>query len=249
MRVVAPWAPEWTARGIKVVGCIEGEDCVDMNFKLIVFDWDGTLMDSEARIVSCIRSAFIELGEPPPSREAARDIIGLGLEEAMTLLWPDGTAQDRRRLVERYRYHFLVANETASSLFPGAREVVRQLEASGYLLAVATGKSRRGLDSALARTGLKGYFHATRCADETFSKPHPGMLRELMDELGVDARDTLMVGDSEYDMEMASNAGVSALAACYGVHAPERLLKHAPVHCVPSLQDIPAWLARGAAAA
>ena len=219
-----------------------------MNFKLIVFDWDGTLMDSEARIVSCIQSAFVDVGEEPPSREVARDVIGLGLEEAVTVLWPDGGVLQRRRVMDRYRYHFLVANETASSLFQGARQVIDVLGKRGYLLAVATGKSRRGLNSSLASTGLKDSFHATRCADETFSKPHPEMLLQLMDELGVDGSETLMVGDTEYDMQMASNAGASALAVCYGVHSPERLLRHRPLDCLRDLQEIPVWLAQSAAA-
>lgn len=188
-----------------------------MSFKLLVFDWDGTLMDSEARIVACIQSAFADLGEMPPPREVAREVIGLGLEEAMTMLWPDGSVVQRRELVDRYRFHFLGGNES-SSLFPGARELIEDLKQRGLLLAVATGKSRRGLESALASTGLRGHFHATRCADETFSKPHPEMLLQVMDELGAHRSETLMIGDTEYDMEMARNAGVAALAVAYGVH-------------------------------
>jgi phosphoglycolate phosphatase len=219
-----------------------------MKFKLIVFDWDGTLMDSEARIVSCIQAAFADIGESAPSREAARDVIGLGLEEAMTVLWPDGGVLQRRKLVDRYRYHFLGANETETSLFPGAREVLTVLEQRGHLLAVATGKSRRGLNTSLLRTGLMGRFHATRCADETFSKPNPEMLYQLMSALGVKGAETLMVGDTEYDMQMAANAGVSALAVCYGVHAPARLVRHRPLDCLHHLQEIPAWLEQSAAA-
>jgi phosphoglycolate phosphatase len=217
-----------------------------MPFKLIVFDWDGTLMDSEARIVSCIQAAFADVGEMPPPREAARDVIGLGLDEAMTVLWPDGEVDQRRRLVDRYRYHFLGANETEASLFPGARGLLEGLGDRGHLLAVATGKSRRGLEAALASTGLKRIFNATRCADETLSKPHPEMLLQLMNELGTAPSETLMVGDTEYDMQMARNAGVDALAVCYGVHAPERLQRHDPLDCVADLRDIPDWLARSA---
>jgi phosphoglycolate phosphatase len=218
-----------------------------MRFKLIVFDWDGTLMDSEARIVACIQNAFADVGAPPPSREAARDVIGLGLDEAMALLWPASGAERRQRLVDRYRHHFLVASEVPSALFPGARSVLEWFADRGYLLAVATGKSRRGLDAALKSTGLNGLFHASRCADETFSKPHPEMLLQLMDELGVAAADTLMVGDTEYDMEMARNAGASALGVCYGVHDRERLLRHRPLDCVATLFDIPTWFERGLA--
>jgi phosphoglycolate phosphatase len=217
-----------------------------MRFRLIVFDWDGTLMDSEARIVSCIQRAFVDVGRSPPSREAARNVIGLGLDEAMALLWPAGSAADRRHLIERYRHRFLAGKEAESSLFPGAHEALAWLSDQGYLLAVATGKSRRGLDAAMASTGLASRFHASRCADETFSKPHPEMLLQIMDELGM-AADTLMVGDTEYDMEMARNAGASALAVCHGVHDRERLLRHRPLDCLASLFDIPSWFKRSVA--
>jgi phosphoglycolate phosphatase len=215
-------------------------------YKLIVFDWDGTLMDSEARIVACIHAAFADLGLPLPSADAARDIIGLGLDEAMAVLMPGAGPQGRLALIERYRHHFLVDNETPSELFPGVAQVLDWLHTREYLLAVATGKSRHGLDLVLSSSGLGGHFVATRCADETFSKPHPEMLLQLMDELGVGGGETLMVGDTEYDMQMARNAGAHALAVCYGVHSPERLLAHGPLGCLADLADMPAWLeARG----
>jgi len=213
-----------------------------MRFELIVFDWDGTLMDSEARIVACIQAAFTDLGLPAPTRESARDIIGLGLEEAMAQLCPGADQATRADLVLQYRRHFLVSDRTPSALFPGALEALDWIAAQGYRLAVATGKSRAGLDKSLAETGLTGFFHATRCADETFSKPHPQMLLELMDELGATADETLMIGDTEYDLQMARNAGVKSLAVCYGVHSPERLLAHEPLACVDSLSAIPVWL-------
>ncbi|AFL74139.1 HAD-IA family hydrolase [Thiocystis violascens] len=213
-----------------------------MSFDLIVFDWDGTLMDSEARIVACLQTAFTDLGLPEPSREAARDIIGLGLEEAMMQLWPTADATLRGALVVQYRRHFLITNQTPSVLFPGARETLDWIVAQGYRLAVATGKSRRGLDQSMAETGLEGFFHATRCADETFSKPNPQMLFELMDELGARPAATLMIGDTEYDMQMARNAGAEALAVSFGVHASERLLAHSPLACLDSLGAIPDWL-------
>lgn len=217
-----------------------------MPYKLIVFDWDGTLMDSEARIVACIHAAFADLGLPLPSADAARDIIGLGLDEAMAVLMPEAGPQGRLALIERYRHHFLVDNETPSELFPGVGQVLDWLHTREYLLAVATGKSRRGLDLVLSSSGLGGHFVATRCADETFSKPHPEMLLQLMDELGVGGGETLMVGDTEYDMQMARNAGAHALAVCYGVHSPERLLAQGPLGCLADLADMPAWLeARG----
>jgi phosphoglycolate phosphatase len=218
-----------------------------MTFKLIVFDWDGTLMDSETKIVTCIQAAFADVGAPPPSREAARNIIGLGLYEAMAELWPEAGEVQRTRVVERYRHHFLDANQTPSTLFPCARELVDWLAECGYLLAVATGKSRRGLSDALEATGLGERFHATRCADETFSKPHPEMLLQVMGELGVQGCDTLMVGDTEYDMQMAQNAGASALAVCYGVHEKNRLLAQRPLDCLEKLCDMRPWLEAGVA--
>ncbi|MBN2887380.1 MAG: HAD-IA family hydrolase [Chromatiaceae bacterium] len=218
-----------------------------MRFELIVFDWDGTLMDSEARIVACVHGAFASLELEPPSREMARDIIGLGLEEAMRRLVPGIEPALLADLVLAYRREFLVSNETPSVLFAGARETLEQLAAEGYRLAVATGKSRVGLDKSLAETGLGELFHATRCADETFSKPHPQMLLELMEELGARAAETLMIGDTEYDMQMATNAGTSALAVSYGVHAPERLLAHGPLACFDDLTAIPRWLRERAA--
>lgn len=215
-----------------------------MSFELIVFDWDGTLMDSQARIVDCILAAFADMGLELPSREAAADIIGLGLDEAMARLLPTAGPAERRALAGHYRRHFLFANQSRSDLFPGARETLERLRESGFLLAVATGKSRLGLDKSLAETGLGAFFHATRCADETFSKPHPQMLLELMDELGVRPGQTLMVGDTEYDLRMAANAGARSLAVCYGVHDPGRLLACSPLACLESLPDIPPWLER-----
>ncbi|WP_295445074.1 HAD-IA family hydrolase [uncultured Thiodictyon sp.] len=213
-----------------------------MRFALIVFDWDGTLMDSQARIVDCIQAAFVDVGQPPPSPAAAADIIGLGLDDAMARLWPAADAAQRQVVADHYRRHFLGGNPTPSALFPGAVETLEWLSDQGYLLAVATGKSRRGLDLSLAETGLAGYFQATRCADESFSKPHPQMLLEIMEVLGVRPAETLMVGDTEYDLQMAANACTGALAVSYGVHSPERLLALRPLACLNSLGAIPQWL-------
>jgi len=213
-----------------------------MKYQLLVFDWDGTLMDSAARIVSSLTAAFADVGAKAPAQERCRDIIGLGLEEAMQRLWPESNDEQRARLIGRYRHHYLDADTTPTPLFPGAADVIAALREAGYLLAVATGKSRRGLDSALEQSGLGRWFHATRCGDETFSKPHPQMLLELLDELGVAASDCVMIGDTEYDVQMAHNAGVDAVAVCYGVHAPERLLALQPRACLPAIEALPDWL-------
>jgi phosphoglycolate phosphatase len=213
-----------------------------VTFDLVVFDWDGTLMDSEARIVSCLQAAFDDLGVPSPSRDAARDVIGLGLNDAILRLFPPADAQILQALALGYRRHFLETDPTPSALFPGVRDTLEWMAGEGYRLAVATGKGRIGLDKALIETGLGAFFHATRCADETFSKPNPQMLLELMDELGVDASSTLMVGDTEYDMQMANNARTKSLAVSCGVHPAERLMQHGPLGCLHDLSTLPEWL-------
>lgn len=212
------------------------------DFELLVFDWDGTLMDSEARIVACLRGAIEDLQLPHKETGELSNIIGLGLAEAMDVLFPGSDEQLRQALVERYRHHFLFANPTPSQLFEGAAGVLEHLAGQGYLLAVATGKGRVGLDKVLQETGLGPLFHTTRCADETRSKPDPQMLFEIMEHLGADPQRTLMIGDTEYDMEMARNASAHALAVSYGVHAPQRLLRHEPLGCLENITELPVWL-------
>lgn len=213
-------------------------------FTLLVFDWDGTLMDSEARIVACLRAAIADLSLAQRDEEALKNIIGLGLREAVDTLYPEADEALHHRLTERYRYHYLTADPTPSELFAGAQSTLERLAEAGYLMAVATGKGRVGLDKVLRETGLGPLFHATRCADETFSKPHPQMLQEIMDELGAAPEHTLMIGDTEYDMLMARNAGASALAVSYGVHAPERLLDCGPLGCIHDITELEPWLAQ-----
>ncbi len=211
-------------------------------FTLVVFDWDGTLMDSEAKIVSSAMAAAEDLAFPGLEPERVRDIIGLGLREATQVLFPDADNQFYARFIDRYRYHFLVADQTPMPLFDGVADTLEDLRQEGYLLAVATGKARRGLDRVLQETGLTEYFVASRCADEARSKPDPQMLKELMGELGVEPRETLMVGDTEYDLQMAVNAGTQAVAVSYGVHARDRLLKFGPLTCLDRIGDLTKWL-------
>lgn len=211
-------------------------------YDLIVFDWDGTLMDSESRIVACMQAGAADLGWTVPSHEATRDIIGLGLNEAIARLFPQRGAAEVQQLADQYRLHFLADNIPGSQLFAGARELLSRLIDNEYFIAVATGKSRRGLDKEFASTGLGTLFHTSRCADETFSKPNPQMLLEILDQLGVDANRTLMVGDTEYDVQMAVNAGSHALGVSYGVHHGDRLLESGALACLDSLRDIPDWL-------
>jgi len=210
-------------------------------FDLIVFDWDGTLMDSAGVIAASIQAACCDLGLAEPSEQAARHIIGLGLNDAIAHLLPALPTADYPRMVERYRHHFLGKDQDIP-LFPGAERLVRDLHQAGFWLGVATGKSRRGLDRALDHTGLRAYFHSTRCADECFSKPHPEMLEQLMDELGATRQRTLMIGDTSHDLQMALNAGVPSLAVSYGAHLRADLLTYTPLACVDSIVEMVTWL-------
>ncbi|MGD2118716.1 MAG: HAD-IA family hydrolase [Chromatiales bacterium] len=213
-----------------------------MKYELLVFDWDGTLMDSVARIVACIQAAATDLDYAVPAFDEARQIIGLGLHEAVARLFQVTDPQQVQQIAERYRHHFLGDEPTPEALFPGVKELLETFESDGYLLAVATGKSRRGLDHVLANTGLANLFHATRCADETFSKPHPQMLHEIMDVLGVDAGNTLVVGDTEFDMQMARNAGTDAVGVCYGAHSEQQLRQHGALSCFDDIRQLSGWL-------
>ncbi len=214
-------------------------------YQLLIFDWDGTLMDSEARIVACAQAAAQDIGIEVPSDAAVRNIIGLGLKEAFEVLFPEHNQQTMARFVERYRHHFLHVDETPSALFAGVQRMLENLLAEDFLLAVATGKGRPGLNLVLDETQLGSFFHATRTADETFSKPNPEMLFQLLNELGVEAKDALMIGDTEYDLQMATNARMPSLAVSYGVHEVERLMGHDPVSCVDSINQMEQWLTRG----
>ncbi|MDH5300039.1 MAG: HAD-IA family hydrolase [Gammaproteobacteria bacterium] len=215
-----------------------------MTYRLVVFDWDGTLMDSAADIVYCFQAATQDLQWPVPSSEEIHNIIGLGMKEAVAILFPhtQHSAKDVDALVERYRYYYFHPEKRQPVLFAGASELVRQLEHEGYFLAVATGKGRQGLNGVLERTGLKDAFHITRCVDEAHSKPHPQMLEDIMAFVGVEPGETLMVGDSEYDLLMANNAGVDAAAVLCGAHSKDRLLTHNPVIWFEHTYQLGSWL-------
>jgi len=211
------------------------------NFDLIVFDWDGTLMDSAATIVSAIQKSAQDTDLPIPTDAAARHIIGLGLVEALTYLYGELSMPQQNRLVDRYRHHYIAASAHLP-LFAGVDALLAALHEQGYKLAVATGKGRSGLDSVLASSGLRDYFHASRCADETFSKPHPAMLLELMDELDSTTERTLMIGDTSHDLQMAINAKVAAVGVAYGAHPREHLAALSPAACVNNVRELRAWL-------
>ena len=210
-------------------------------FDLIVFDWDGTLSDSTLLIVRSIQQACRDIGVPVPSDEAAAYVIGLGLRDALQHAVPGLPEARYPELAGRYRHHYL-AQQDALLLFDGTLPMLQALKERQHLLAVATGKNRRGLNDALAHSQLQGLFDATRTADETASKPHPRMLQELMAELGVAPERTLMIGDTTHDLLLASNAGTASVAVSFGAHDAESFQPHGPLHIAHSTAELQAWL-------
>ncbi len=210
-------------------------------FRLVVFDWDGTLADSTTIIARSIREALGDMGEPVPGEDAARWVIGLGLADALRIVAPRLPAHRHHELTAHYRTRYLGAEQDIA-MFPGAIDLLDELERAGYFLGVATGKSRRGLDRVLEKNGLAKRFHATRCADEGQPKPHPDMLLHLMDRLGVEPSETLMIGDTTHDVELARNAGAEAIAVTYGAHDPHILAAVGPLQTVDSIADLAQWL-------
>ena len=211
------------------------------SYSLVVFDWDGTLMDSTHSIVAAIQGACRDLSLPVPPAETASWVIGLSLESALRNAVPDLTDALLPEFLNRYRIHYLLRDPDLK-LFDGAGELLASLAGMGVKLAVATGKSRVGLNRALETTGLGPVFDATRCADETFSKPHPAMLLELMDVLDVEPARVVMIGDTSHDLRMAANAGVDAVAVTYGAHLPDELRECAPAAVVDSVTELRDWL-------
>ncbi len=203
--------------------------------ELVIFDWDGTLMDSEQAIVDCMQGAIQDMGVAPRSDDEISNIIGLGLLEAVSALYPGTDEPFAHEMADHYRNHWFHIEHGRDDLFPGVVELLEQLQQDGVLLAVATGKSRRGLDLVLQETDLGSFFHATRCADETRSKPHPQMLQEILQELSISPAATVMVGDTVYDLEMANRAEMASVAVCYGVHSAERLHQHQPLACIEQI--------------
>ena len=214
-------------------------------FDLVVFDWDGTLFDSTALIVHSIQAACRDLGLPVPDDERASWVIGLSLHGAMAHAVPTITKEQIPRMVERYRFHYL-ARQHDLALFPGVLEMLQALKRRNHWLAVATGKSRVGLDEALHSVELQGLFDGTRTADETRSKPDPQMLLELMRQFGVDPDRTLMIGDTTHDLQLAANAGTPSVAVAYGAHPTSEFDAHAPLMVARTVAELAAWLAEHA---
>ncbi|HKY90554.1 MAG TPA: HAD-IA family hydrolase [Nevskiaceae bacterium] len=214
-------------------------------YDLLIFDWDGTLSDSAGLIVGSMQAAIVELGLPPRTDTQIAQLIGLGLHEGMQLLYPDIPPDETIRLLMGYRARFVGAGDREAPLFTGALDALTLLAGDGHFLAVATGKSRKGLDRSLKHHhALRPLFHATRTADETANKPDPLMLKELIEELDVPIERALMIGDTEYDAAMARAIGMPMLGVTCGVHEPQRLLDAGALALVESVAAVRPWLLR-----
>ena len=213
-------------------------------FSLLIFDWDGTLADSAGLIVNNMQEAITALNLPPRSDQSIRELIGLGLVDAMQRLFPELQVDEVLRLLGEFRRLAPASLAHEAPLFPGAHDALVRLQEQGYLLAVATGKSRPGLDRSFrALPGLKSMFVTTRCADETADKPDPLMLREILRETGVTAEQALMIGDTDYDVNMARALNMPALGVGCGVHEPGRLLRAGAAAVLGDVGAVPGWLA------
>lgn len=209
---------------------------------LFIFDWDGTLSDSTAKITKAMQLAAQDLGWQPLPEMPIRNIIGLGLPEAIATLYPEVSVLERQRLRDAYAHNFLALDQAnPSSLFPSVSETLVELKTQGHLLSIATGKSRKGLDRILQSMDLHDFFDATRCADETASKPHPLMLEQLLAEFDVMADEAVMVGDTEYDMEMARVIAMPRIAVSYGAHHADRLHPFELEMCLDRFDEILGW--------
>lgn len=213
----------------------------NLPYEMIVWDWDGTLMDSTPTIVECIQKSCVDLGLPVPPDELASHVIGLGLQDALRIAVPAITPAQHPELVNRFRYYYL-AKDHELTLFKGIRELLTELKERGHYLAVATGKPRVGLNRSLKFHGLEQMFVDTRTADETRSKPHPLMLHELSESLMVPLNKMLMIGDTSHDLLMASNAGVDAVAVSYGAHPANSLKELKPLACVDTVSELSQFL-------
>ncbi len=212
-----------------------------LRYPLVIFDWDGTLADSTAVIKRALQRSADDVGYPIPTDAQASFIIGLGLRPALEHAVPTLREEDLPRLTDRFRHHF-IAGENEIVLFDGVPDMLAALKSRGHWLAVATGKSRKGLDRAFDTLGLREYFVASRCADEGFSKPHPGMLHALFDVTGMSPSDAVMIGDTTHDLQLAENAGTAAIGVTYGAHERALLEAHQPLTLVDSVSALQSFL-------
>lgn len=210
--------------------------------QLLIFDWDGTLMDSALKITRCIQAAGMQLGLEVPDHDTAKLVIGLGLEEAMQTLFKGASAATIHQLIDGYKHFFVHQDETAQPLFAGVEDGLKRLSDTGVLIAIATGKSRVGLDRVLEQNELRQHFVYTRCADEARTKPHPQMLHDILEYTAISPDRAIMIGDTSFDMQMAANANIRGLAVSYGAHPLERLENTHASAIVHSFDDVLTWL-------
>lgn len=210
--------------------------------KVVIFDWDGTVVDSVEHIADSLHHAATELGFPALERDAYRDIIGLGIVEALEALYPGIDRTEMEAIRQGYARYFFSKKTTPQQVFEGMTQVLADLNACGRACAVATGKSRRGLDQALLSSGLGGHFQITRCADETRSKPDPAMLVEIIEHFGIAPEDAVMIGDTRYDLDMAQRIRMPAIGVEWGVHDRKELQQYAPREVVSSVVELRAAL-------
>lgn len=206
--------------------------------KWIIFDWDGTLMDSIALIVSSVQNAAIDVGIEMPSEHAAKSIIGMSLPKAIACLFPNVAVEHHQQIIEQYKTQYLIKNKTPSPMFEDAEFVLQQLKQAGYKLAVATGKARAGLNRVLTHTELAHYFDDTICADESESKPAPDMLNTLLQRNHISVAEAIMVGDTIHDLAMANNAGIASIGVTMGVNNRAELIGYKPVAIIDNLTEI-----------
>lgn len=209
---------------------------------MLIFDWDGTLVDSIGSIVACTLATVREIGLDEPPEGGIRESIGLGLRECVARLAPDASEELSQEIISVYRRHWLATYGQRAQLVPGARSTLEELGANGYLLAVATAKSRSGLRRDAERLGVTGLFCATRTISEAPSKPHPKMILDIVEAVGATAEEALMIGDTSHDLEMAENAGVAAIGVCSGSQPRQRLERASALGCLESVAELPAWL-------
>lgn len=220
---------------------------MNKKYKLIIFDWDGTLMDSQQKIVQTLRTTLLQLKLADRSDDELKNVIGLGLNEAIRHLYPAFNQQQINHFADLYRSHF-ISSEPSPRLFSGVMEMIKKLHQTEVMIAIATGKGRQGLEHAIEESGIRSFIHASRCADETCSKPNPQMLLELLDEFSLTATDAIMVGDTIYDIEMANNTKMDSIAVSYGVHELERLQQLEPMIICDTIKQLETQLLKNTCA-
>lgn len=207
-------------------------------YELVIFDWDGTLMDSIGRIVSCMQTAAKLMEQTVPTCHEVKQIIGLSLSNAVDVLFPQCNAEQQRNIIEHYHFQYIEEDNTPTPLFDNAIELLKHLKQENKIIAVATGKARAGLERVMSMSDTKQFFSTTRCADEANSKPDPDMLNQILNELCVSPEKAIMVGDTSHDLKMARDAGIASIGVTFGVHERHILQKYDPIAIVDSLAEM-----------